>query len=235
MVKKGRFSMAEKFLFNRAAFTLAEVLITLGVIGVVAAMTIPQLMSAYKAHKLRTQFLKSYSTVQQAFKQMEANDESTDPSSYGGRSFYRTIMKYFNGAKNCADNRTLTCYPFDGGYKSLDGCPITDYMFDDGQIALLDGTLLMFEDSGIQGQGTSVLVTVDINGYLAPPNRWGVDLFTFQLVDGALVVAGDLKSSYKDPDAYCDITKKSGMNGLTCAYKAKNDSDYFKHIIKIAK
>lgn len=43
---------------KRSAFTLAEVLITLGIIGVVAAMTIPNLISNYKAKRLRTQFLK---------------------------------------------------------------------------------------------------------------------------------------------------------------------------------
>lgn len=32
------------------AFTLAEVLITLGIIGVVAAMTIPNLITSYKVH-----------------------------------------------------------------------------------------------------------------------------------------------------------------------------------------
>ena len=45
------------------AFTLAEVLITLGIIGVVAALTIPSLITNYKARKLHTQFLKSYSTT----------------------------------------------------------------------------------------------------------------------------------------------------------------------------
>lgn len=42
------------------AFTIAEVLITLGIIGVVAALTIPPLITNYKARKLHTQFLKSY-------------------------------------------------------------------------------------------------------------------------------------------------------------------------------
>ena len=43
-------------------FTLAEVLITLGIIGVVAAITIPALINNYRAAKLKSQFLKSYST-----------------------------------------------------------------------------------------------------------------------------------------------------------------------------
>ena len=67
----------------RFGFTLAEVLITLGIIGVVAAMTIPTLMVNYKAHQLHSQFLKSYSTIQQVFRRMEGDEVSLDllPSS----------------------------------------------------------------------------------------------------------------------------------------------------------
>ena len=83
------------------AFTLAEVLITLGIIGVVAALTIPSLIAAHKAHRLRAQFLKSYSTVQQVFKQMEADDVSLDPSTYPSRTFYKTFMKYLQTPFDC--------------------------------------------------------------------------------------------------------------------------------------
>ena len=69
-------------MLKKFAFTLAEVLITLGVIGVVSAITIPNLMTAYKAHQLRSQFLKSYSTIQQVFKHMQADEVPTDPDSY---------------------------------------------------------------------------------------------------------------------------------------------------------
>ena len=75
-------------LWERGAFTLAEVLITLGIIGVVAALTIPSLITNYKAHRLRSQFLKSYSVVQQVFKQMEADDVSLDPPYGTGATLY---------------------------------------------------------------------------------------------------------------------------------------------------
>ena len=51
---------------SKNGFTLAEVLITLGIIGVVVAMTIPALMTKYQ-HKVReTEFKKAYSALQQA-------------------------------------------------------------------------------------------------------------------------------------------------------------------------
>lgn len=51
---------------KRFGFTLAEVLITLGIIGVVAAMTIPTLLQNTNSVKFATQFKKSLSTVKQA-------------------------------------------------------------------------------------------------------------------------------------------------------------------------
>ena len=51
---------------KRFGFTLAEVLITLGIIGVVAAMTIPTLISNTNSAKFRSQFKKTISTLNQA-------------------------------------------------------------------------------------------------------------------------------------------------------------------------
>ena len=51
---------------KRFGFTLAEVLITLGIIGVVAAMTIPTLIANTNGAKFRSQFKKSISTLNQA-------------------------------------------------------------------------------------------------------------------------------------------------------------------------
>ena len=63
----------------KIGFTLAEVLITLGIIGVVAAITIPNMINNSKAAKLRSQFLKAHSSVQQAYRLMLADDISIDP------------------------------------------------------------------------------------------------------------------------------------------------------------
>ena len=57
---------------KKAAFTLAEVLITLGVIGVVAAMTIPTLMANIRGQQYRSQFKKTLSTLNQAVRMNKA-------------------------------------------------------------------------------------------------------------------------------------------------------------------
>ncbi|MBQ8459174.1 type II secretion system protein [bacterium] len=59
--------------FKKAAFTLAEVLITLGIIGVVAALTIPTLIANTNGQKFRSQFKKTISTLNQAVRLNKAN------------------------------------------------------------------------------------------------------------------------------------------------------------------
>ena len=47
----------------RKGFTLAEVLITLGIIGVVAAMTIPSLITKYQKKAIETKFKQDFSII----------------------------------------------------------------------------------------------------------------------------------------------------------------------------
>ena len=53
---------------KKCAFTLAEVLITLGIIGVVAAITIPSLVTNYQKHVVETKLAKFNSTMNQAMR-----------------------------------------------------------------------------------------------------------------------------------------------------------------------
>lgn len=224
---------------RKLAFTLAEVLITLGIIGIVAAITIPQLINNYKAKRLRTQFLKSYSTIQQAFKEMEADDVSTDPTTYNTLEYYKTFMNYLQAPMDCGigDNKYLPCvYMRDSSskdykpYKTYDGkTNASMILFDDGQIALQDGTLLLFENYAPRMR---VFVSVDLNGYNNKPNRWGYDLFTFQLVDNQLKAMGDTGTTYTDLSTYCNVNSQDEYNGIACAKKALSDSEYFKNIVK---
>lgn len=49
----------------KKAFTLAEVLITLGIIGIVAAMTLPALIGKYQKNQTLTQLKKAYTEISQ--------------------------------------------------------------------------------------------------------------------------------------------------------------------------
>ena len=62
---------------TKPAFTLAEVLITLGIIGIVAAMTMPALIENHQSSVLQQRFKKAYSSMSQVFQRVAFED-------YGG-------------------------------------------------------------------------------------------------------------------------------------------------------
>lgn len=212
---------------KKLAFTLAEVLITLGIIGVVAAMTMPNLISSYNAKKLRTQFLKSYSLVTQMFKQY-SDDGNTNTVC---RETYKQFINYSSNATDCGYDGSK-CYKEDVSkkYKTINNQTFSLSRLNDGMILLPGGELLMFED-GNAAIGI-ILISVDINGYKNPPNKAGYDLFTFQYIDGEVYPMGDRKTYYVGKD-YCDINKNDKeVGGISCALYAKDDSEYFKKAVK---
>ena len=73
---------------NRFAFTLAEVLITLGVIGVVAGMTLPNLIHKAQDRAAISQLKKAYSVLNQAFRR--AVDEYGPVDSWCDADNYRS-------------------------------------------------------------------------------------------------------------------------------------------------
>ena len=88
-------------------FTLAEVLITLGIIGVVAAMTIPTLVANYQE--------KSWNTSAQVFerKLTEAlrvmNTQQTLAGHTTTQSFVDELAKHFKIVKTCDSNNLKNC------------------------------------------------------------------------------------------------------------------------------
>lgn len=67
--------------FIKKGFTLAEVLITLGIIGVIAALTIPTLINNIQTEQFRTGLKKSYTTLSQAVSTIQAQNSDLDVSS----------------------------------------------------------------------------------------------------------------------------------------------------------
>ncbi len=96
---------------KKTAFTLAEVLITLGIIGVVAAMTIPTIIGNYKKQEITSKLKKFSSTMQNALNMAttEYGDISTwqNPTTQGDEEetnkFFTTyILPFLSGVKNCS-------------------------------------------------------------------------------------------------------------------------------------
>ncbi len=90
---------------RRYAFTLAEVLVTLGIIGVVAAMTMPVLIGNYQKKVLNDQFKKSYSLVQQAWRKAEVSLGYTPECFYWEKSPYTVVCLERDRFGNCSKSQ----------------------------------------------------------------------------------------------------------------------------------
>ena len=97
-----------QFYVKKKAFTLAEVLITLGIIGVVAALTIPTLIQDSQSRATVTGLKKAYATLQNAFDR--AVDENGTPDTWdlvgnqsatGATNMLNALAPFLNITKNC--------------------------------------------------------------------------------------------------------------------------------------
>ena len=177
---------------NKKAFTLAEVLVTLGIIGVVSAMTVPNLVKNYQNQSLVTQLHKVYNEFSQAFERYMSDQrvESLAESELGGGSAagVRAFMQnYFKIVNDCGGNyftASKTCFasiPY-GNINSN-----TETTFEDtchGVYTLASGAAICIDAANNANYVASI--EVDVNGAQAP-NIFGRDVFVmFVRPDGTL-------------------------------------------------
>ena len=108
---------------RRAAFTLAEVLITLGIIGVVAAMTIPVLIQKHRNQEVEVRLKKFYSSYNQALimAESEFGDKANWKQTFSNYAEFKIwfdtyLAKYlkYTSIEN-AGNRGLVVFPDGSG------------------------------------------------------------------------------------------------------------------------
>ena len=225
---------------RKTAFTMAEVLITLGIIGIVAAMTLPSLINNYKPKELETGFKKNYSAINQAINMYTADTgEILHADELGTVELKKILLKYMDvlhecgaawGSKDCIYNASnqeerSKIYKTYNGKKYIGNLNL----FDDGQLVLKDGTLILIENQGITDK--EVYISFDVNGYRKSPNKYGHDLFTFQLMnDGRLLPMGAEGTDFTNDVTYCSYSSGHDFNGISCAVKAIYDINYFKNL-----
>lgn len=112
----------------KSGFTLAEVLITLGIIGVVAAMTIPTIMQKITKRKLETQIKAAYSTIAQTMRSVEADDSgfdmkiATDEGQDSTNNWFKSYILPYLKTENVCYNKP-GCWHKKGTVKDLQGNP----------------------------------------------------------------------------------------------------------------
>ena len=93
----------------KKAFTLAEVLISLGIIGVVAAITIPTMVQNYNTKIWNTAATVFEKKLEDALKIM--NSQSTLSGHMTTEEFVEELSRHFKTSKICQNNKLLDCFP----------------------------------------------------------------------------------------------------------------------------
>jgi len=221
------------------AFTLAEVLITLGIIGVVAAMTIPTLISSHQKKVIEARLKEDYSIMQQVIRFTEYDDVSLDlsiPDNLDGmKTWFNTFMQpHLKYSTVCFDkagcwhskNPTRTLKKGIANWNRTGigvGSGIITIRLLNGSNICIDGYSKadMKRYFGVNTNSTSLAMYVDANGD-SPPNVIGKDIFIFAWTENGLVPAG-IHESVETVSTNCS-SSASGINpGYFCMMRVKNN------------
>lgn len=213
----------------KKAFTLAEVLITLGIIGIVAAMTIPTLIEKNREKQTVALVKEAHSIFSQAYKLVVAEHEGLGllvdtnlTNKENSTKMFQEVSKHLKKAKSCDVNTDC----LGSNYINLQGnsVGIWDNYSNIQTGVLLNGTgfwILSYisEDGSYNGQ-----IGIDINGS-AKPNKLGVDFFQFRVNEnGEIFPNGSVGACKSSPECttigkpyyLCDLNSTKTYNGYGC-------------------
>ena len=208
-------------------FTLSEILITLGILGVVAAFTIPSLMRKTQDMEYKSAAKKAFSVSAQVVTQMRAeNGGNLDNYFATTDSFKPVFMTYFKVLKDCGNNDGCVATTTSSNiYSSLHGDKGNTTMGGEGQFVTSDG--MFFNIQNIGNNVAGICIIVDVNGYEKKPNKYGQDTFAFQIVNDTLVPMGSL-GTYRPfgNSESCSRSTSAALQGIGCMYNLMNNLDY---------
>lgn len=229
-------------------FTLAEILITLGIIGIVAAMTIPTIAARSTHKKLQSQFKKTYAELNQATRAFYADTDipvqdydvlikagvDTTSSNRDSNALLEKFMSYYKGFSKPSGGswvsfdklHNIKNLNLNGTVTDQSPCDKSRVYFDNvGRLYVMDDTSTAY----VKPLPYGPKICVDING-IDKPNRWGYDRFVFVFTEENAVIPytgtawndlGKNLTDKKDIAKYCDKTKTTVQHA--CAYFALID------------
>ena len=214
---------------KNTGFTLAETLITLAIIGVVAALTIPSVVQKYEESVTQNRLKTTYSTIYNAYNLLiaekgtldtwglnlsTANTDNpdiieTEESSTSRKLLMNNIAKYLNHTKIDQENYML--------YLN-NGVIISSFFVD--KFGTGNGGASCETQYGTTKdlkQGCASIY-VDVNGS-KEPNKMGKDIFLFYLTKYTVIPAGTRYDTVRPFDTYCaNITNSQDRySGYGCS------------------
>ncbi len=166
---------------------MAEVLITLVIIGIIAAITIPVVMANHRKIETAAKVKKFYSNMTNAIRLAEIEEgkkywEMCEESSIAAIPFMKQYFSHLNFIKITDPDIGDTLQEeldWWGNYSGDGGGGYQLSTSGSGIFYLNDGSMFSTETCGYQ-------LNYDVNG-LKGPNKSGRDIFTFSLVNGSMI------------------------------------------------
>ena len=165
---------------NKKGFTMAELLIVIGVIGVLAALTIPMLYNHSNNKQLVSQTIKMANILSNAFKEADVVEGLTKKSTT--QDFKTAFEKHLKILPTCEEPYNVCLV--DGGryqYQTLAGAQLEDGAIEYGN-TYSDGKATGLKDSFAR-------LLVDVNGKKGP-NKAGKDLYVFYVTKYGIFADG---------------------------------------------
>ena len=204
-------------------FTLAEVLIALAIVGVLAAVTLPNLKTNIQKKSIGPALLKGIETLEIANRQLLQEESATSINDHCDTTkYFECIEKYIE----VSDSMNIQNYMKYNLTDSLDLSGYKGYMTKDGIIFITEGTHQTIVNSTREPyKGTGYKIYLDVNGE-KKPNAAGYDLFLVYVDDiGSIIPYGgrlykkytkDSKVLWEDTNTECKPEKEPTGDGLSC-------------------
>ena len=221
---------------RKHGFTLAEVLITLGIIGIVAAMTMPTLIACHQEKVWTTSYLRVYSTLENAYRRVQeeygtfdnwttftVTDSGNRKSTVKAKDLYEYMIKPYvevNEAfvpknDNWDNIGKYNCWPEKSYY--FDKSPYSSNS--NGEHRARAAVSLKSGECIILGYGNGDFV-VDLNSKKGP-NTLGKDqfVFSFDYKQKERIKPGNYENWWTDSANYCDQNDAHGwIAGISCGF-----------------
>ncbi|MDD3149877.1 MAG: prepilin-type N-terminal cleavage/methylation domain-containing protein [Candidatus Gastranaerophilales bacterium] len=194
---------------NKAAFTLAETLIVIAIIGIIAGITIPMLFGGSNDAELKAAFKKMYGEMTQVYNLVTFENGTPYKCTYltsGGSirtecyEMYNAMLSKMNYIKKCeisSYSALGTCIVSGGviysdGTESFGGCAGYSTANQNASLSfVLNNGMYVFVYGAADPHP---LFAIDVNGFKGP-NNWGKDVFGFQIKDNKIINGGCVTGS----------------------------------------
>lgn len=205
---------------KKRAFTLAEVLLTLAIVGIVAALTIPSLINSMNESQYRSGLKKSYSVLSNAARSIMMDNNFNGLCANTDDDCLANYFKAKLNVQKFCPKGTIwgNCWHNDNTIKFYSGNIITEGSpAARAALMLNDGSFVVIRQEYSDCSGAHASTTrcawlrVDINGF-KEPNTFGKDIYNFYLNDTNGLLPYGANDGLSDDCI-------AGANGYTCGYK----------------